>query len=359
MPQLIRAAVALLLLAALPTQAERNLVRPPGTTRYTPMLARLRALLTYDQTRGAHRMALSSLGQSVKGRDIWMVTLHGTVTPADTAPNAGDSPHPGATADPGEDRPPSVKRLFYLCRQHGHEPASTEGALAFIDTLVKATPDSPLAVDLERVTVDIVPMANPDGAEAFLRHNAHNVDLNRDWLRQTQPETRAWLRAIQSIRPDLMTDQHELYPDDTRWDFTETAGVGSGASTRVMTAGLDAQSVIQGAMQAEGFATVRHVIQDRHPARLAHRYASVVAGVPTILFETSRLTGMRRSVAARAAAHEQFMTDVLRDLAGEQDQLEAESQVWQRAHARNSLLASRKKGYQRAPVTQEPEKSGE
>ena len=27
-----------------------------------------------------------------------------------------------------------------------------------------------------------------------------------------------------------MTDQHELYPDDQRWDFTETAGAGSGAS---------------------------------------------------------------------------------------------------------------------------------
>ena len=56
---------------------------------------------------------------------------------------------------------------------------------------------------------------------------------------------------------------------------------------------------------------------------------------------------MHRSVAARAAAHEQFMTDVLRDLAGEQSQMEAEASVWQMAHARNALLASRKKGYQR------------
>ena len=123
-------------------------------------------------------------------------------------------------------------------------------------------------------------MANPDGAEAFLRHNAHDVDLNRDWLRQTQPETRAWLRTIKRIHPDLMTDQHELYPDDRRWDFTETAGAGSGAASGLVETCVTTQAVVQGAMQAEGFPTVRHLINDRHPARLAHRYGCVVARHP-------------------------------------------------------------------------------
>ena len=368
MPRLVRAAVALIFLSALPVQAERNLVRPPGTTRYAPMVARLKALLAYDQTQGARRMELSRIGQSVKGRDLWMVTLHD-----ETAPTVEDGPPPGASADPlpnlgeggrgtrpGEGLPPMSKKLLYLCRQHGHEPASTEGALAFLDKLVKAPPDSPLARDLQRVTVFVIPMANPDGAEAFLRHNAHNIDLNRDWLRQTQPETRAWLATLKRLRPDLMTDQHELYPNDTRWDFTETAGAASGADLGLVTTCISTQAVVQGAMQAEGFPTVRHLINDHHPARLAHRYGCIVAGIPTILFETNRLNGMHRSVASRAAAHEQFMTDVLRDLAGEQDQMEAEARAWQVAHARNTLLASRKKGYQRAPAKpQAPEKGSE
>ena len=131
--------------------------------------------------------------------------------------------------------------------------------------LVQGAPDSPLAQDLRRVTVYVVPMANPDGAEAFLRHNAHNVDLNRDWLRQTQPETRAWLRTIKAIHPDLMTDQHELYPDDPRWDFTETAGVGSGAGSALVMTCVTTQAVVQGAMQAEGFPTVRHLDQRPSP----------------------------------------------------------------------------------------------
>ncbi len=225
----ISCASLLLLALALPTHAEKNLARPPGTTRYAPMVAQLHALLASDK-QGAGRMTLSSLGHSVKGRDLWMVTLH----------EASAAPAPAPAAEtPASDTPIDVpvppispsaqtpKRLFYLCRQHGHEPASTEAALEFITQLVRAAPGSPLALDLQRVTVYVVPMANPDGAEAFLRHNAHDKDINRDWLRRTQPETRALYRAVVRLHPDMMTDQHELYPDDTRPDFTETAGRGA------------------------------------------------------------------------------------------------------------------------------------
>jgi hypothetical protein len=57
-------------------RAESNLTRPPGTTRYAPMVAQLKSLLAYDKAHGEGRMELSSIGRSVKGREIWMVTLH-------------------------------------------------------------------------------------------------------------------------------------------------------------------------------------------------------------------------------------------------------------------------------------------
>ena len=252
------------------------------------------------------------------------------------------------------------KRIFYLCRQHGHEPASTEGALAFINALVKADDDTPLAGYLRRATVMVVPMANPDGSEAFLRHNAHSVDLNRDWLRRTQPETRALYSAIQRLHPDLMTDQHELYPNDPRPDFTEAAEAGSGASAAVVAACDDAQAVVQGAMRAEGFLVVSHWITDTHPARLAHRYGAIILGVPTILFETTRLTGSGRTVAARAAAHQQFMLTVLRDEAGDHDRLVAEAAEWQVAHPRETqTLASRHQSVPRAATAPPPEKGAD
>ena len=242
-------------------------------------------------------MTLSSLGRSVRGRSLWMVTL-----------GAGGS-----------------KRLFYVCRQHGHEPASTEGALAFIRELVKAGDGTPTADYLKAVTVSVVPMANPDGSEAFLRHNAHDADLNRDWIKRTQPETRALYTEISRLHPDLMTDQHELYPNDTRPDFTEVVGVGSGASASVIAACEDAQTVVTGAMVAEGVPVVSHTITDTHPARLAHRINAIKLCIPTVLFETNRLTGSGRTVAERAVAHEKFMMTMLRYLGGDRDALLAEA----------------------------------
>ena len=354
MPRLFRALPALLflILVCVPAYAEKNLKRPPGTTRYAAMLRQLKALQDYDKAH-ANRMALSSLGRSVKGRSLWLVTLSAppAPNPGATAPDGGVGEKGAVTREEGAASGASTgetvgaggpKRIFYLCRQHGHEPASTEGALAFINMLVKADEDTPLAGYLKQATVMVVPMANPDGAEAFLRHNAHDADLNRDWLRRTQPETRALSAAIRRLRPDLMTDQHELYPNDPRPDFTEAAQIGSGASTAVVAACDDAQAVVQGAMRAEGFPVVSHWIMDTRPARLAHRYGSIIAEVPTILFETTRLSGSGRTVAARAAAHEQFMLTILRDEAGDRDRLLAEAAAWQAAHPRETqVLASR------------------
>jgi len=344
-PAFALAGLLWLFLALTPARAEKNLKRPPGTTRYAAMLQQLQALQEYDKAH-AHRMTLSSLGRSVKGRTLWMVTL--STPPAPSTVDGGGAERVGAPlAAPSSPTPPELrgggpKRLLYLCRQHGHEPASTEGALAFMNALVKADEDTPLAGYLKQATVRVVPMANPDGSEAFLRHNAHDVDLNRDWLRRTQPETRALYSAILRLHPDLMTDQHELYPDDPRPDFTEAAQTGSGASAATVAACDDAQAVVQGAMRAEGFPVVSHWITDTHPARLAHRYGSIIAGVPTILFETNRLSGSGRTVAARAAAHEQFMLTILRDQAGDRDRLLAEAAEWQATHPRETqVLASR------------------
>lgn len=288
-------ASAVLLLTVVPAYAEKNLARPPGTTRYKIMVRDLNTLLSYDKMH-EKCMVLSSFGHSVRGRNLWMVTL-------------GSGP----------------KRIFYLCRQHGHEPASTEGALGFIDMIVKADPDSLIAISLKSVTVYVVPMANPDGSEAFLRHNAHGADLNRDWITRREPETKALYRAISKVRPDLLADQHELYPDDTRPDFTEVVAKGSGASEKVLTICQDVQMVVTGAMSAEGFPLVARTVTDTHPARLAHRFHAINLDVPTVLFETNRLAGTKRTVEERAAAHERFMMTLLRYLGGERDVLVSEA----------------------------------
>ena len=311
MPRRLFVLAALLTLLAFygPAHAERNLKRPPGTTRYAPMVQQLKALREYDQAHGK-RMTLSTVGMSVKGRSLWLVTLKGV----------------------SEDGAAAPKKILYLCRQHGHEPASTEAALAFLTQLVHAEDGSVLAEELSRATVYVIPMANPDGSEVFLRHNTHDADLNRDWLKRTQPETRALYHTVLSLHPDFVTDQHELYPNDTHPDFLEIVGPGSGASQSLIDRLEDERTTVQDVMQAEGFPVGRYTVTDTHPARLAHRWISLKLGIPTVLFETQRLNGIGRTVAARAAAHAEFMRAMLRYASGDQDAMQAETQAWRDKH---------------------------
>jgi hypothetical protein len=96
--------------------------------------------------------------------------------------------------------------LWFVGQQHGNEPAGGEAMLALAAYL--AEPEARKL--LERVTVVIVPRANPDGAANFRRGAANNADLNRDHLLMFQAETRALHTAIAALPPDVIFDHHEF-----------------------------------------------------------------------------------------------------------------------------------------------------
>lgn len=96
--------------------------------------------------------------------------------------------------------------LWFVGQQHGNEPAGGEAMLALAAYL--AEPEARKL--LERVTVVIMPRANPDGAANFRRGAANNADLNRDHLLMFQPETRALHTAIAALPPDVIFDHHEF-----------------------------------------------------------------------------------------------------------------------------------------------------
>jgi hypothetical protein len=63
------------------------------------------------------------------------------------------------------------------------------------------------------VDLYLMPMINPDGAEAHRRFNGVGADLNRDHLLLAQPETQALHRVARRIRPHLAVDSHEFGRD--------------------------------------------------------------------------------------------------------------------------------------------------
>lgn len=84
---------------------------------------------------------------------------------------------------------PEAKRVLVISRQHPPEVTGTFALRAFVETLCG---DTPLARDFrKRFKVIVIPEVNPDGVQAGnWRHNAHGVDLNRDWGQFNQVETR-------------------------------------------------------------------------------------------------------------------------------------------------------------------------
>jgi Zinc carboxypeptidase len=96
-------------------------------------------------------------------------------------------------------------KVFYYAQQHGDEVAGKDAQLTLIRDLAEHPEELPEDVDLY-----LMPMVNPDGAEAHRRFNGVGADLNRDHLLLAQPETQALYRVARRIRPHLAVDSHEF-----------------------------------------------------------------------------------------------------------------------------------------------------
>ena len=99
-------------------------------------------------------------------------------------------------------------RVLWYAQQHGNEVAGKDAQLTFIRDVAQRPGLLPEDVDLY-----LMPMLNPDGAEAHKRFNGAGADLNRDHLLLEQPETQALHRVARRIRPHLAVDGHEFGRD--------------------------------------------------------------------------------------------------------------------------------------------------
>jgi hypothetical protein len=131
----------------------------------------------------------SVIGQSIEGRPIRQLVFAET-----TRPNY----------------------VFVIGRQHPPEVTGTLGLMSFVDTI---TGKSRLARQFRReFQTVVVPLVNPDGVEhGHWRSNLGAVDLNRDWRRFAQPETRAVSESLRAFteqpgaRPFVLLDFHSTH----------------------------------------------------------------------------------------------------------------------------------------------------
>ena len=123
---------------------------------------RLRAVAEADPS----RIFLERVGTSVEGRSINMISM-------------GTGPF----------------RLLLWSQMHGDEPTATAALFDVIDYLQRHRTDSAVQRILSSLTLYVVPMLNPDGAERFQRRNAQGIDINRDAINLQTPEGQA-LKAV-------------------------------------------------------------------------------------------------------------------------------------------------------------------
>ena len=99
-------------------------------------------------------------------------------------------------------------RVFFYAQQHGNETSGKDALLYLIRYISEKPKLLPPDVDLW-----IMPMVNPDGAEADKRRNANDADLNRDHVRLAQPETQTLHKVCRRIMPHVSVDCHEFTRD--------------------------------------------------------------------------------------------------------------------------------------------------
>lgn len=120
----------------------------------------------------------SVVGTSVKGENIWSIT-------------AGNGPI----------------KIFIWSQMHGNESTTTKAIFDFLNFLSGGTNEAKRF--LSEFTFLILPMVNPDGAKAYTRVNANNVDLNRDAADLSQPESRALREAFENFKPHWCYNMHD------------------------------------------------------------------------------------------------------------------------------------------------------
>jgi len=94
--------------------------------------------------------------------------------------------------------------VLIICQQHGNEPSSKEAAMIVARSLLNEN-----SALLNNIDLILVPQVNPDGADAGTRQNANDMDLNRNHVILSEPESNAVHQLFLDWMPEVTLDVHE------------------------------------------------------------------------------------------------------------------------------------------------------
>ncbi|MGQ3088102.1 M14 family metallopeptidase, partial [Flavobacterium sp.] len=98
-------------------------------------------------------------------------------------------------------------RIFIWSQMHGNESTTTKAIFDLLSFL--NSEDAFAKTLLGHFTLYILPILNPDGAEAYTRVNANAVDLNRDSVYLSQPESKVLRKCFEEFKPHYCYNMHD------------------------------------------------------------------------------------------------------------------------------------------------------
>ena len=100
-------------------------------------------------------------------------------------------------------------KVLLWSQMHGDEATATMALADILAWMTASNADGVRDRLASSLTVMMVPMLNPDGAERFQRENAVGIDINRDARKLSTPEARA-LKAVHTrFKPDFGFNLHD------------------------------------------------------------------------------------------------------------------------------------------------------
>ncbi len=98
-------------------------------------------------------------------------------------------------------------KILIWSQMHGNESTTTKTIIDLLAFLKNE--DSEAKQILENFTLYVIPILNPDGAKAYTRVNANEVDLNRDAVDLSQPESIVLRNCFDNFKPDFAFNMHD------------------------------------------------------------------------------------------------------------------------------------------------------
>jgi hypothetical protein len=151
-----------------------------GISRRHLKHAELMEILTRLQSNFPNLFTIKEVGTSAEGRSINLVTVGSGKT-----------------------------KILSWSQMHGDESTATRALLDMLNIIGSHHAESYVQTILERTSLLLLPMINPDGAERFERRNAQGLDINRDAVALQTPEGRI-LRAVRDeVEPEFGFNLHD------------------------------------------------------------------------------------------------------------------------------------------------------